>query len=146
MPWELNDVEQLLVTTISTAVGHARIYNSFRAARVAGQLAKTEAFVVFTLAPGGPGDVRGQKNVRLLSRPRYECMVVTKGSPTNASEAQVGSMDDALQALQGVAAGTFSVNVIRNDIISRESPGIVKDEFWTYRGGTYQCWVAGTND
>jgi hypothetical protein len=134
--WELNDVEQKIRAVIAAAAGHSRVYQSMRAARGA-----SSWFVVFRKWNRLP-DVNAQGvGNRILSRPTYDVEVVTKGAPTDASEAGITSIEAALGSLKSTA-GSFQIVGERIDSISRESPGATAEEYYVHRGGTYQFWVS----
>lgn len=135
--WELTDFETWLRATIIAAVGHQRVYNGFRAARTA-----VSPFVVFRFVPSAD-DVQGQGTVRIMSRPIYDITVCTKGAPTAGSEAMVGQFDAAISIQVTADAGSFRVSARRLNPLAYESPGATAEEFFVYRGGTYQFWVAG---
>lgn len=135
--WELKDFEEWLKATLVAAVGHSRVYNAFRAARGA-----VSPFVVFRFAPARD-DVQGQGTTRIMSRPVYDILVCTKGGPTTASETMVGQVDSAASIQVTADAGSFRVSSRRLVPLTYESQGATAEEFYVYRGGTYQFWVAG---
>jgi len=138
MSWELDKVERWMVSALETAVDHTRVYNSFRAAREAHGSA---GFIVFRLVPGVRSDVRVQGPQRIMVRPTYDVTVITKGSPTDASEAMVSAMDDALNIGEPVSFEEMLISCTRLNPLSYESPGLIPEEFFVYRGGTYQLWI-----
>lgn len=139
--YELKDLEKWIRQTIVAAVSHQRVCNGMRQARDVTKAGQHS--IVFKLAPGGPGDVNGQGVTRLMSRPQYHLLVCTKGAPTTQSEADIEIVDNTFNTQVTADAGQFRVSSRRLEPISYESPGATAEEFYVYRGGLYQFWVAG---
>ncbi len=132
---ELDDAGKWLRAKIVAAVGHGRVYQD-RAKR-----GSVFPYVLFNFVPG-QGDTQGQGKRRIMSRPRFDVRVVTQGAPTDESEAMVTAIDSALEGATTETHGDFRISSRREREIRYTSPGATSDEFFTYRGGTYQLWVA----
>jgi len=137
--WELDSFERWAVPTIAAAVGHERIYNSFRAVPRSDH--DTAGFVVMRLVPGIRQNTRVQGPEPIIVRPNYDITVVTKGSPTDASEEMVRQMVPALQPVPPATSGDFLISGAWQYPLSYESAGLVAEEFFTYRGGNFQFWM-----
>lgn len=137
--WELDSFEQWAVAAIAAAVGHQRIYNSFRA--VPREEHDSAGFVVMRLVPGIRQNMRVQGAKPIMVRPNYDITVTVKGSPTNVSEEMVRTMVDALQPEPPADAGEFLVSGSFMYPLSYESPGLVAEDFFSYRGGNFQFWM-----
>lgn len=135
MQWELDELERWLVATLGAATG-LEVFNSFRAGRK-----KTYPQIVFRMVPGIRNDVRVQGMESIMVRPTYDITVVTKGASTDASEAKVGLMQDALKLEPPAHAGNFLVSCARLNPLSYSSDGVTAEEFYEYRGGSYQFWL-----
>lgn len=138
--WELDSFERWAIPTIATAIGHARVYNSYRAVPRAEH--ESAGFVVMRLVPGIRQNTRVQGPEPIIVRPTYDITVVVKGSPTDVSEEMVRNMVPALQPVPPADAGDFLVSGAWQYALSYESGrNLVAEDFFSYRGGNFQFWM-----
>lgn len=141
--WELDAFETWAVATLEAALGHERIYNSFRAVPKAEH--DSAGFVVMRLVPGVRSNTRVQGPIPIIVRPNYDITVVVKGSPTNESEEMVNTLIPALQPVPPAASNDFLISGAWQYSLSYESSGLIPEEFFTYRGGNFQFWMTRGN-
>jgi hypothetical protein len=136
--WELDPAEQWLKAFLVTAAGTADVYSGLRAGR------DKPLFVSFRFVPELQDVTGAGAGNRLIARPKYDIEVVVLGGPTDASEAMVAAISDALKNGPWpitLSSGT-QITMERRSAISRETPGRTAEEYFTHRGGSYQMWVA----
>ena len=143
MASELSELDKWIVATlggdavITAKIGAGKVFKNRARASVA------PPYIRYHLITGP--DNPGQGTTRIQSRPQIQICVVTRGAPTDDTEAVVDRIDELIgkARAQTTPGGTFKVSARRQMPLDYEEPHPANAaEFYIHRGGIYQCWVS----
>lgn len=122
-----------LGAVITSAVG-TRVVN------IAPTRSGTFPSCVFTLVP--LDDSFGQAQATIMTRLQVDVKFITKGAPTDATEAAVEAVFQHFKMVKAVVFNGFRISTRHKRPINFREPGATAEEFFYHRGGTFQAWLA----
>jgi hypothetical protein len=125
--------QQLTIADVTTLVA-TRIYNAAPGRR------GTYPCSVFMAIP--LKDSKGQAGATIMSRFKVDMKIVTKGAPTDASEAAVAALFEHFKDLRAVVFGGYRISMRHDLPINLRDGGAEAEEFFYRRGGTFEAWLA----